>query len=47
VLLLVVLTIMRRLCLAQIGGQTGDTAGAVEQIGEIAILLTAAADRIW
>ena len=43
VLLLVVLAIMRRLCLAQIGGQTGDTAGALEQVSEIAILLTAAA----
>jgi adenosylcobinamide-GDP ribazoletransferase len=43
VLLLVVLAIMRRLCLRQIGGQTGDTAGALEQISEIAILLTAAA----
>jgi adenosylcobinamide-GDP ribazoletransferase len=43
VLLLVVLAIMRRLCERQIGGQTGDTAGALEQIGEIAILLTAAA----
>jgi adenosylcobinamide-GDP ribazoletransferase len=43
VLLLVVLVIMRRLCLRQIGGQTGDTAGALEQISEVAILLTAAA----
>jgi adenosylcobinamide-GDP ribazoletransferase len=44
-LLLVVFSLMRRLCLRQIGGQTGDTAGALEQIGEIAILLTAVADR--
>jgi adenosylcobinamide-GDP ribazoletransferase len=43
VLLLVVLAIMRRLCLRQIGGQTGDTAGALEQIGEVAVQLTAAA----
>jgi adenosylcobinamide-GDP ribazoletransferase len=43
--LLAVLGLMRRLCLRQIGGQTGDTAGALEQIGEIAILLTAVADR--
>jgi adenosylcobinamide-GDP ribazoletransferase len=45
-LLLVVLGAMRRLCLRQFGGQTGDTAGALEQIGEIAILLTAVADRV-
>ncbi|HWF94191.1 MAG TPA: adenosylcobinamide-GDP ribazoletransferase [Xanthobacteraceae bacterium] len=44
-LLLVVLGVMRWLCLRQIGGQTGDVAGALEQIGEIVILLTAAADR--
>jgi adenosylcobinamide-GDP ribazoletransferase len=42
-LLLVVLGFMRRLCLRQIGGQTGDAAGALEQISEIAVLLTAAA----
>jgi adenosylcobinamide-GDP ribazoletransferase len=34
---------MRALALRQIGGQTGDTAGALEQIGEIVVLLTAAA----
>jgi adenosylcobinamide-GDP ribazoletransferase len=45
-LLLVVLGVMRRLCLRQIGGQTGDVAGALEQIGEIAILLTAVAGRV-
>jgi len=45
-LLLVVLAVMRRLCLQQIGGQTGDVAGALEQISEIAILLTAVADRV-
>jgi adenosylcobinamide-GDP ribazoletransferase len=45
-LLLVVLGGMRRMCLRQIGGQTGDTAGALEQLGEIAILLTAAAGRV-
>jgi adenosylcobinamide-GDP ribazoletransferase len=43
VLLLIVLAIMRRACLRQIGGQTGDTAGALEQVSEIAILLTAVA----
>jgi adenosylcobinamide-GDP ribazoletransferase len=45
-LLLVVLAVMRRLCLQQIGGQTGDVAGALEQISEIAILLTAVAGRV-
>jgi adenosylcobinamide-GDP ribazoletransferase len=45
-LLLVVFGAVRRLCLRQIGGQTGDTAGALEQIGEIAILLTAVAGRV-
>jgi adenosylcobinamide-GDP ribazoletransferase len=45
-LLLIVLSVMRRLCLRQIGGQTGDAAGALEQIGEIAVLLTAVADRV-
>jgi adenosylcobinamide-GDP ribazoletransferase len=46
VLLLIVLGVMRRLCLRQIGGQTGDAAGALEQIGEIVVLLTAAASRV-
>ncbi|RVB74792.1 MULTISPECIES: adenosylcobinamide-GDP ribazoletransferase [unclassified Mesorhizobium] len=31
----------RALCLSQIGGQTGDTVGALQQLGEIAILLVA------
>ena len=44
-LLLVVLGVMRRLCLRQIGGQTGDAAGALEQINEIVVLLTAVAGR--
>jgi adenosylcobinamide-GDP ribazoletransferase len=44
--LLIALGGMRWLCLRQIGGQTGDTAGALEQIGEIAVLLTAAAGRV-
>jgi adenosylcobinamide-GDP ribazoletransferase len=44
-LLLIVLGVMRWLCLRQIGGQTGDVAGALEQIGEIVILLTAVAVR--
>ena len=30
------------LCLTQIGGQTGDTLGALQQAGEITILLVAA-----
>ncbi len=46
VLVLAVLGVLRRLCLRQIGGQTGDTAGALEQISEVAILLTAAAERM-
>jgi adenosylcobinamide-GDP ribazoletransferase len=44
-LLLVVLGVMRRLCLRQLGGQTGDAAGALEQINEIVVLLTAVASR--
>jgi adenosylcobinamide-GDP ribazoletransferase len=43
--LLLMLGVMRALCLRQIGGQTGDTAGALEQIGEIVVLLTAVACR--
>lgn len=35
--------VMRRLCERQIGGQTGDVLGAVEQLSEIAILLIACA----
>ena len=31
------------LCMRQIGGQTGDVVGALEQIGEMTILLVAAA----
>lgn len=34
---------MRTLCLRQIGGQTGDTLGALQQASEIAVLLAAAA----
>ena len=33
----------RILCLTKIGGQTGDTVGAMQQIGEIAVLVVAAA----
>jgi adenosylcobinamide-GDP ribazoletransferase len=39
--LLVVLLVFARLCLRQIGGQTGDTLGAAQQIAEIAVLATA------
>jgi len=34
---------MAWLCKRQIGGQTGDVLGALEQIGEIVVLLVAAA----
>jgi adenosylcobinamide-GDP ribazoletransferase len=33
--------LFRSLCLSQIGGQTGDTIGALQQAGEIAVLLVA------
>jgi adenosylcobinamide-GDP ribazoletransferase len=32
---------MAWLCLTQIGGQTGDVIGAVEQVSEIVVLLVA------
>jgi adenosylcobinamide-GDP ribazoletransferase len=35
--------LFRSLCLRQIGGQTGDTIGALQQIGEITVLLAASA----
>jgi adenosylcobinamide-GDP ribazoletransferase len=41
ILLLIVLALMARLSLRQIGGQTGDTLGALEQAGEIIVLLVA------
>jgi adenosylcobinamide-GDP ribazoletransferase len=43
ILLALVFSGFRRLCLSQIGGQTGDTLGALQQAGEIAVLLVAAA----
>jgi adenosylcobinamide-GDP ribazoletransferase len=43
IFLAVVLFGFRKLCLSQIGGQTGDTLGALQQAGEIAVLLVAAA----
>lgn len=41
ILLGLLFTAFRALCLNQIGGQTGDTAGALQQLGEISILLVA------
>jgi adenosylcobinamide-GDP ribazoletransferase len=42
-LLAAAFTVLRWLCLRETGGQTGDVAGALEQVGEIAVLLLAAA----
>jgi adenosylcobinamide-GDP ribazoletransferase len=42
-LLLAALAAIRALCLKAIGGQTGDVAGALEQVGEVVVLLVAAA----
>jgi adenosylcobinamide-GDP ribazoletransferase len=42
VLLLLLIGGMARLCIKQIGGQTGDVLGALEQVSEIIILLAAA-----
>ena len=38
-----IFSLFRLACLDQIGGHTGDTAGALQQAGEIAILVTASA----
>ncbi|MBZ9858220.1 adenosylcobinamide-GDP ribazoletransferase [Mesorhizobium sp. CA12] len=43
ILLGLVFMTFRALCLSQIGGQTGDTIGALQQLGEIAVLLVASA----
>jgi adenosylcobinamide-GDP ribazoletransferase len=43
VLLALVFFGFRSLCLRQIGGQTGDTLGALQQFGEIAVLVAASA----
>jgi adenosylcobinamide-GDP ribazoletransferase len=39
--LAVAVALVARLSVAQIGGQTGDVLGAVEQVAEIAVLLVA------
>jgi adenosylcobinamide-GDP ribazoletransferase len=44
-LLLAAIAIMAWLCRRQIGGQTGDVLGALEQVGEILVFLTASAHR--
>jgi adenosylcobinamide-GDP ribazoletransferase len=43
ILLALVFFGFRALCLRQIGGQTGDTLGALQQLGEIAVLVVACA----
>ena len=43
ILLALVFFGFRALCLRQIGGQTGDTLGALQQLGEIAVLVAASA----
>jgi adenosylcobinamide-GDP ribazoletransferase len=42
VLLLIAALLMARLCIQQVGGQTGDVIGALEQVNETLILMTAA-----
>ena len=42
-LLAVLFFAFRRLCLSQIGGQTGDTIGTLQQLAEILVLLAASA----
>lgn len=41
ILLALLFTSFQMLCNAQIGGQTGDTVGALQQLGEITVLLVA------
>jgi len=43
ILLAAALALLAWLCIRQFGGQTGDVLGAVEQLGEISVLLVAAA----
>jgi adenosylcobinamide-GDP ribazoletransferase len=38
-------SVMAWLCRRQIGGQTGDVLGALEQLGEVTVLLVAVAAR--
>jgi len=45
-LLAAVFAVVRWLALRLFGGQTGDVAGALEQIGEIAVLLVAASGHV-
>jgi adenosylcobinamide-GDP ribazoletransferase len=42
-LVVAAIALLASLCMRQIGGQTGDVLGAVEQVSEILILLVAAA----
>jgi len=42
-LMLLAIAGVARVCVRQIGGQTGDVLGAIEQVGEIIVLLAAAA----
>jgi len=42
-LVAVAIVVLAWLCMSQIGGQTGDVLGAVEQVSEVLILLVAAA----
>jgi len=37
------IVLLRWICIRQVGGQTGDVVGAIEQVSEIVVLLTAAA----
>jgi adenosylcobinamide-GDP ribazoletransferase len=41
IVLAIAVALLARLSLNQIGGQTGDILGAIEQVGEIVILLVA------
>ena len=43
IVLAMAVALMARLSTAQIGGQTGDVLGALEQVGEMIVLLVAAA----
>jgi adenosylcobinamide-GDP ribazoletransferase len=43
ILVLLAIGFLAWFCMRQIGGQTGDVLGTLEQVGEVLILLTAAA----